>query len=74
MRFMTLTKPYLMMNLNMAKVWQVGTKEQIMKTLAGMTIWAIAGVLFVAGSLKACDREYEIDRERIEQYKMEMKQ
>ncbi|MDO4441348.1 MAG: hypothetical protein Q4B81_04120 [Moraxella sp.] len=43
-----------------------------MKTLAGILIWSIAGVLFVAGSLKACDREYELEQAKIEQYKAEL--
>ncbi|WP_432481633.1 hypothetical protein [Moraxella sp. ZY200743] len=43
-----------------------------MKTLTGMMIWAIAGVLFVAGSLKSCDKEYELEQAKIERYKAEL--
>ncbi|WP_155399897.1 hypothetical protein [Moraxella bovoculi] len=45
-----------------------------LKNLLGMTALTMMMIVFSSLFLRACDREYEIDRERIEQYKMEIKQ
>lgn len=46
----------------------------MIKNLLGVTALTMMMIVFSSLFLKAWDREYEIDRERIEQYKMEIKQ
>lgn len=44
----------------------------MMKEIIGCIFWIVVSMIFMAASLKSYDKEYELERAKIERYKEEL--